>query len=69
MPGSSLVRSCSLLPSQAGQCIVAFRRGPITPVTSDAFAIGFKQSIGASDPLRTGVYAKTLTFTLSTTNP
>ncbi len=29
----------------------------------------FKQSIDANDPLRTGLYAKTLTFTLSTTTP
>ena len=31
--------------------------------------IGFKQPIAATDALRTGNYAKTLTFTLSTTNP
>ena len=29
----------------------------------------FKQHIGATDALRTGSYSKTLTFTLSTTNP
>ena len=29
----------------------------------------FTQAIGADEPLRTGTYAKTLTFTLSTTNP
>jgi hypothetical protein len=39
------------------------------PVSNDAAAIGFTQSIGRTDPLRTGSYAKTLTFTLSTTNP
>jgi hypothetical protein len=39
------------------------------PVSNDAFTIDFRQSIGASDPLRTGTYAKTLTFTLSTTSP
>jgi hypothetical protein len=39
------------------------------PVSNDALTIRFKQSIGASEPLRTGVYAKTLTFTLSTTTP
>jgi LmbE family N-acetylglucosaminyl deacetylase len=39
------------------------------PVTNDAVTIGFKQSIGANDALRTGNYSKTLTFTLSTTNP
>ena len=31
--------------------------------------IGLRQSIGANDPLRTGTYSKTLTFTLSTTTP
>jgi len=31
--------------------------------------IGFKQSIGANEALRTGTYSKTLTFTLSTTSP
>jgi hypothetical protein len=39
------------------------------PVSHDPVAIDFKQSIGASDPLRTGSYSKTLTFTLSTTSP
>ncbi len=39
------------------------------PVSNDAVTIGFKQSIGANDALRTGSYAKTLTFTLSTTSP
>ena len=39
------------------------------PVSNDPVTIGFKQSIGANEPLRTGTYSKTLTFTLSTTNP
>ena len=39
-------------------------RSPTTRVT-----ITFTQAIGANEPLRTGAYAKTLTFTLSTTNP
>jgi hypothetical protein len=39
------------------------------PVSNDPVAIGFKQSIGANDALRTGSYSKTLTFTLSTTTP
>jgi hypothetical protein len=39
------------------------------PVTNDPVTIAFKQPIGATDALRTGAYAKTLTFTLSTTNP
>jgi hypothetical protein len=29
----------------------------------------FQQTIGSSEGLRTGNYGKTLTFTLSTTNP
>ena len=39
------------------------------PVSNEAATIGFKQSIGATDALRTGAYSKTLTFTLSTTTP
>ncbi len=39
------------------------------PVSHDPVAINFKQPIAATDPLRTGTYAKTLTFTLSTTQP
>ncbi len=39
------------------------------PVSHAAVAIGFTQHIGANDALRTGSYSKTLTFTLSTTNP
>lgn len=36
---------------------------------NDDVALNFTQPIGATDALRTGSYAKTLTFTLSTTNP
>jgi X-Pro dipeptidyl-peptidase len=39
------------------------------PVSNAAVTIGFTQSIGATDALRTGAYSKTLTFTLSTTTP
>jgi endo-1,4-beta-xylanase len=39
------------------------------PVSNDPLTIRFKQAIGASEPLRTGSYSKTLTFTLSTTAP
>src|SRR5262249_5341495 len=38
------------------------------PVSHDPVTIGFQQSIAASDPLRTGSYSNTLTFTLSTTS-
>jgi hypothetical protein len=39
------------------------------PVSNDTVNIAFKQLIKANDPLRTGTYSKTLTFTLSTTQP
>ncbi len=39
------------------------------PVSNGPATITFKQSIEAGEPLRTGAYSKTLTFTLSTTNP
>jgi subtilase-type serine protease len=39
------------------------------PVSNDALTITFRQAIGAGDALRTGTYSKTLTFTLSTTEP
>jgi hypothetical protein len=40
-----------------------------TPVSNENVPLNFTQAIGANDSLRTGVYAKTLTLTLSTTNP
>jgi hypothetical protein len=39
------------------------------PVSNDPVAISFKQPVAANDALRTGTYSKTLTFTLSTSNP
>ncbi len=39
------------------------------PVSNDAVTVEFRQSIGATDALRSGPYSKTLTFTLSTTTP
>jgi hypothetical protein len=39
------------------------------PVSNDAVSLQFNQRVGANDALRTGTYAKTLTFTLSTTQP
>jgi hypothetical protein len=40
-----------------------------TPLTSNPLTIGFRQQIGSGDVLRAGSYSKTLTFTLSTTQP
>jgi hypothetical protein len=39
------------------------------PVSNDPVAVEFEQAIGSGDALRTGSYAKTLTFTLSTDQP
>ncbi|RKQ90761.1 LVIVD repeat-containing protein [Solirubrobacter pauli] len=39
------------------------------PVSNDQVDVQFGQQINANDALRTGSYSKTLTFTLSTTNP
>jgi beta-glucosidase len=39
------------------------------PVSNDVVALDLMQHIGKNDALRTGTYAKTLTYTLSTTNP
>ncbi|WP_211340149.1 M12 family metallo-peptidase [Solirubrobacter pauli] len=39
------------------------------PTSNEDVGITYKQLIKANDPLRTGTYSKTLTFTLSTTNP
>jgi hypothetical protein len=39
------------------------------PTSNEVVPIGFKQSIGANEGLRTGSYSKTLTFTPSTTTP
>ena len=38
-------------------------------MSNDSVTLTFKQPIAANDALRTGTYSKTLTFTLSTTNP
>ena len=39
------------------------------PVAHDLRTLQFRQSIAATDPLRTGRYGKTLVFTLATTQP
>ena len=39
------------------------------PVSNAPVTVTFRQHVGANDALRTGTYSKTLTFTLSTTNP
>ena len=39
------------------------------PISADQVTIGLRQAILANEALRTGLYSKTLTFTLSTTSP
>ncbi|HET6546965.1 MAG TPA: TIGR03118 family protein [Solirubrobacter sp.] len=39
------------------------------PISNDAVTVDFTQTVLEDEPLRTGTYAKTLTFTLSTTSP
>ena len=39
------------------------------PVSNDPVTVPFAQTIARTEPLRTGAYSKTLTFTLSTTSP
>jgi hypothetical protein len=39
------------------------------PTSNENVAVELSQLINANDPLRTGTYSKTLTFTLSTTSP
>ena len=39
------------------------------PVSNDPVTIAFHQHIGTTQPLRTGAYTRTVTFTLSTTTP
>jgi Zinc carboxypeptidase/Chitobiase/beta-hexosaminidase C-terminal domain len=39
------------------------------PKSNDQVTLNFRQTIGRTEALRTGSYSKTLTFTLSTTNP
>ena len=49
---------------------VAFSKSAWTaPASNESVTINFTQHIGDTDALRTGAYSKTLTFTLSTTQP
>jgi hypothetical protein len=49
--------------------LTATPRSYAAPVSNDVVPITFHQQIGVNEPLRTGSYSKTLTFTLSTTTP
>jgi uncharacterized protein (TIGR03118 family) len=69
------VQAAATSPGGTGAAFVAVSGTPATlltytgPVSNDAVTLKFTQTIGAGDALRTGTYSKTLTFTLSTTQP
>ena len=71
----SLPQALQVMSSSNAYAPVGGSSAPVTvktytgPVSNDAVTIGFKQSIGANDALRSGTYSKALTFTLSTTQP
>jgi hypothetical protein len=76
----SLQSPLQAMATNAAQPTSAFQpiSSNITPVTLltyskeislDSVLITFKQSITDTEPLRSGTYSKTLTFTLSTTMP
>jgi hypothetical protein len=62
-----LVNGAFFLPQPLGGLGVA--KTYAGPVSNDTVTIPFTQQINQTDGLRTGAYSKTLTFTLSTTNP
>ena len=67
-----LVNGSFSLPSPVqvnGTSLPALAKRYTAPVSNDVATIGFSQRIAANDALRSGSYAKTLTFTLSTTTP
>ncbi len=65
-PGRLVNGSYALAQPLQGLGVVKTYSGP---VSNDPVTITFRQAIGATEPLRTGAYTKTLTFTLSTTAP
>jgi hypothetical protein len=73
MPQALQARASS--PGGSGAAFAPILAAPATlltyagPVSNDSVGITFQQAIARTDPLRTGTYSKTLTFTLSTTNP
>jgi hypothetical protein len=71
----SALQAAATSPGGTGAPAATVANAPATletwnaPVSNDPVALTFTQHIGNTDPLRTGSYSKTLTFTLSTTNP
>ena len=71
----ALASPLQIAASRLGQPLGAYAAAPSTlltydgPVSNDAVTLAFRQAIAADEPLLTGTYGKTLTFTLSTTTP
>jgi hypothetical protein len=65
-PGRLVNGSFALASPLGGLGVVKTWSGP---VSNEKVTVPFTQAISATEPLRTGTYSKTLTFTLSTTNP
>jgi hypothetical protein len=71
----SALQANAVSPNGTGGAPTAVGASPLTlltyggPVSNDPVTLLFHQHIGRTDPLRTGSYSKTLTFTLSTTTP
>jgi hypothetical protein len=77
---ATLVNALQVYASSTNAAAVAAPGGSLTaatlplmswsaPVTNSTTTLTFRQNITATETLRTGAYAKTLTFTLSTTAP
>jgi hypothetical protein len=72
---AALQASASSPAAGAGRAPAAVGASPVTllswaaPVSNDPVTLAFTQHIAAGDALRTGSYATTLTFALSTTTP
>jgi hypothetical protein len=71
----SPLQAMATSPNGVGGTLGTIGGSPLTllsyagPVSNEQAKVTLQQHIGSTDPLRTGSYAKTLTFTLSTTNP
>ena len=67
-----LVNGTFVLPQPlqvAGSGLPATVKTYAAPISNDVVTVAFSQLVNANDPLRTGTYTKSLTFTLSTTTP
>jgi Peptidase family M1 domain len=74
MPSALQASAASPL-AGAGPAPASLGAAPLTllnwtaPASNDPATVTFAQHVAGTDPLRTGTYSKTLTFTLSTTTP